>query len=193
MAGAAFARVLADLAVQHAQCVKHVVVQVFTKHKRRDDRAQLQGKSAAHAGLRRQHPAFEPGKALPLAALGLEIFFQSAQRHCGRAGIAIGPQRQVHPKHKTVFGGVAQYRVQRAHQLAVVLLVGNTTPPFAIAAGVAIGFVHINQINVAGNIELARTQLAHPDDAQRTGAAIGFARRAMHQLHIGAGLGISFT
>ena len=101
--GAALGGVVADLAVQHAQGVKHAVVEVTPKHKRHHDGAQLQGQRPLRAARRRHHTAFEPGKTLPLAALRLQIFFECAQRHGRRPRVAVGAQRQIKPKHKAVF------------------------------------------------------------------------------------------
>jgi glutamate-ammonia-ligase adenylyltransferase len=65
--------------VQHAQRIEHVVVEVAAKHERRDQLAQRQARAVGDRCLRGHHPALEPGKALPLAALHLEILFQRAQ------------------------------------------------------------------------------------------------------------------
>ena len=74
--GATLGGVLADLAVQDAQRVEHAVVQVTTENKGRDQRAQGAGAGRADGRLRCNHARFEPGQALPLAALALEIVFQ---------------------------------------------------------------------------------------------------------------------
>ena len=174
--------------MQHAQRVKHVVVQVAAKHKRRDHCAQLQRKRAAHAGQGRYHPAFEPGKALPFAALGLQIFFQRAQRDRRRPGVAIGPQRQIDTKHKAMLGGLAHQCVQRTHQFAEIFLVGDAAAPQFVACSLALAFVDVNQVDVAGHIELARAKLAHGQHAQAAGRALEALRLAVAQLQFGLGL-----
>ena len=176
-------RLFADLPVQAAQRVKYVVVQVAPEDKRQHYGTQVLQRAATVAGRglalqarsRRHHPAFEPGKAFPLPALHLEIFFQRAQGNGRRAGVAVGPQGQVNAKYKTVFGGVADQRIKRFDLVRKVLMVGDLTPPVGAACRMAVLVIHINQVNVAGDIELTRTELAHAHHPQRgaSGVAAG--------------------
>ena len=75
VACSALGGVLADLAVQAAQRIEHAVVQITPKHKRRNHRAQRQWSAQRQIGHGRDHPAFEPRKPLPFAALHQKIFF----------------------------------------------------------------------------------------------------------------------
>ena len=187
--GAALGGMVANLAVQHAQGVKHAVVQVAAKHKGHHHRAQLQGQRPFGAACRGHHPAFKPGKALPLAALGLQIAFQRVQRHRRRPRIAVGPQRQVKPKHKTVLRGLAHQRINGAHPLAKILLVGNAAPALGRARRLAVLVVDVNQVNIAADVQFTRAQLAHADHAYRALVARGSARRAVRGFQVCAGLG----
>ena len=88
-AGAALGRVLANLLVQHAQRIEHAVVEVAAEHEGQHRAAQRLRRAAVDAVARRDHPALEPGKALPLAALHLEIVLQRAERHGRRPRVAV--------------------------------------------------------------------------------------------------------
>ena len=184
VAGAALGRVFADLAVQDAQRIKHAVVQVAPEDEGQHGAAQGLGRAAADAGQRRHHPAFEPGKTFPFTPLGLEIVFQRAQRNRGGARVAVGPQGQVHAKHKAVLGDVANQAEHRPDLARKVLVVGNLATAVFAACGFAVLVVHIDQVNVAGHIELARAQLAHANHPHLgPGAAFGL-RRAMRRIQL---------
>ena len=163
---AAFGCMVADLAVQATQGVKHVVIQVAAKHKRHYHAAQLLRTTRANGLYRRHYPALEPGKTLPLAPLHMEILFERAQRNGRRARVPIGPQCQVHPEHHAVLGGVAHQGINGLDHLGKKLLVGNAATALGIAGGIAVLVIDVDQVNVAGHVEFARTQLAHADDAQ---------------------------
>ena len=111
-AGGAALRLVADLAVQLAQAFEHAVVQVAAVDERRDQLAQRQRTAAGDAGARRDDAALQPGKALPFAALHLQVVLQHRQAAHRRAGVAVGPQRQVDAEDEAVLGGVADQRVQ---------------------------------------------------------------------------------
>ena len=168
--GAALGGVFADLAVQDAQCVEHAVVQVAAKDKGRDQRAQGAGAGGANGRLRRDHARFEPGQAFPLAALALEIIFQRAQRDRVRPGVAVGPQRQVDAEHKAVLGHAADQGLHGAHQFAKVFLGADHAARLAAGlrhtGGLSVAVEDVNQIDVAGHIELACAKLAHAQNTQ---------------------------
>ena len=164
VACAALDGVFADLPVQHAQRVEHVVVQVAAEHKGQHRAAQRLRRAAGDAVLRCDHAAFEPGKTLPLAALHLKIFFQRAEGNRRRAGAAIGPQRQIDAKDKAVFGGVANQAVHRLDLTRKVFVVGDFSAPVAGApGGFAVVVIDVDQVDVAGDVQLACTELAHAD------------------------------
>ena len=188
MSGAALGGVLADLPVQGAQRVKHAVVQITAEHERQHHAAQRQHFCAADSALRRHHPALEPGKTLPFAALYLQVFLQRRQRHRCGAGIAMGPQGQVHPEDKTMFGGVADQAVDDLHRMGKVLMVGNAAAPLGVAGRFSVLCIHIDQVDVAGHIELARTELAHADHPQGHGLPVGRERCAVAAVQLAAGV-----
>ena len=161
VAGRAFGGVFADLAVQGAQRVEHVVVEVFAEHKGQHRPAQGAGAAVFHPDARRDHPALEPGKALPFTALHEEVLLQSPQRHRARPRVAVGPQGQVDPEHLAVLGGLAHGVVDVFDRLAKVLVVADAVAALFVAGGFAVVVVDVDQVDVAGHVELARAQLAH--------------------------------
>ena len=164
--------VFADLAVQHTQRIEHVVVQIASKHKGQHHVTQSQRAAVSHAVKRGNHAALKPRKPLPLAALHVEVFFQRAQAHGGWARVAIGPQRKVQPEHKAMFGRLPNQAVNRAYTLGKIFLVGNAASTLRIACRFTVGLKHVDQVNVAGDIQLAPTQLAHANHPQWRALAV---------------------
>ncbi|MCY1525749.1 hypothetical protein D9M68_607410 [compost metagenome] len=189
VAGGALGRVLADLAVQRAQRVEDVVVQVLAEHKGQHRAAQGAGALVGDAGGRGDHAAFEPGEAFPLAALHLEILFQRAQRNRARPRVAVGPQRQVDAEHVAVFGGFAHGVVDVLDRLAEVLVVADAVAALGIAGGLAVVVVHVDQVDVARHVELARAELAHADHPELSPLARLGQRRAIQPVQLGEGQG----
>ena len=190
--GAALGRVLADLAVQDAQRVEHAVVQVAAENKGCDQRAQGAGARRADGRLRRDHARFEPGQALPFAALALKIVLQRAQRNRVRPRVAVGPQREIDAEHKAVLGHAADQGVHGAHQFAKVFLRADDaawlTAGLRHTGGVAVAVEDINQIDVAGHIELARAELAHAQNAQACRRVFLVQRRAVLRCQFAVGV-----
>ena len=192
VAGAAAMRLFADLPVQAAQRVKHVVVQVAPEDKRQHHCTQVLQRAAPVAGRglalqarsRCHHPTFEPGKAFPLATLHLKVFFQRAERNGRRAGVAVGPQGQVNTKYKTVFGGVPDQRIKCFDLVRKIFVVGDLAPPVGAPRCLTVQVVHINQVDVTGDIEFTRTELAHAHHPQRgaSGVAAGQQGRAVKRV-----------
>ncbi len=166
VARATLGGVFADLAVQAAQRLEHVVVQVAPEHKGQHHAAQGLHGRAANAVAGRHHAALEPGKALPFAALHLQVFLQRRQRNSRRPRVAVGPQRQVHAEHAAVLGGVAHCGVDEPGHAGKVFGVGDASAPVGRAAGLAVVLVYVDQVDVTGHVELARAQLAHADDPE---------------------------
>ena len=113
----------ANLPVQHAQGIKHAVVQVAAENKGQHGAAERLRRAILDAGERRNHPAFEPGKTFPLASLHVKILFQCAKGNGGRSGIAVGAQGKVHAEHKPVLGDLSHQTVDDAHALGKIFLV----------------------------------------------------------------------
>ncbi|MPM43080.1 hypothetical protein SDC9_89753 [bioreactor metagenome] len=161
MSGAALGRVVADLAVQRAQGIEHVVVQIAAEHEGQHHAAQGLHVGRGQAGARRHHAALEPREALPLATMHQQVFLQRRQRHGWRAGVAIGAQRQVDAEHEAVLRGVAHQAVDGLDGAREVFVVGQLAAPVRQACGFAVVFVDVDEVDVAGDIQLARAQLAH--------------------------------
>ena len=77
------------------------------------------------------------------------------------------PERQVEAKHKAVLGGLANQRIKGFDLVRKILMIGDTAAALVhrLSVGLpnscAVVVIHINQIDIAGHIELARAQLAH--------------------------------
>ena len=69
MSAGSFGCVFTYLAVEFAQTIKDVVVQVTPKYKRQHHITQGLGRAICDQSRGRYHAAFEPGEALPLSAL----------------------------------------------------------------------------------------------------------------------------
>ena len=162
---------LANLLVQATQRLKHAVVQIASKHKRQHRVAQL--KRVGFGAEGGYDAAFEPRKAFPLAPLHQEILFQRLARHHAWARIAVGAQGQVHAKHKAVVGGVANQGVNQFDGFGKVVVVADASTTIGQAGGLAVFVVHINQVDVARYIQLARAKFAHANDPQYRALAAG--------------------
>ena len=170
---------VADLAVQRAQRLEHVVVEVLAEHEGQHRPAQRAGASGRDAAGRRDHPALEPGKALPFASLDQEVLLQRTQRDRRRPRIAVGAQRQIDPEHLAVLGDVAHRVVDVLDRLGEVFVVGDAVSPGGVARRLPVLVVDVDQVDVAGDVEFAGAKLAHADDPE-----FGAAGRC-----IGAGFG----
>ena len=179
--GTAALRLQADLLVQHAQRLEHVVVEVAAKHKRRDDVAQSRHLVDASGGC--HHPRLQPRQPLPLTPLHLEIFFQGLQGDDTGPRFAVRAQRQIHAKHKAVLGGVANQGVNLLHHPIEKHLVVDHATAIGQALRLTVFVIHINQVDVAGHIQLGRAQLAHAHDPQLRHNPLRCARQAMAQRH----------
>ena len=76
---AALGSVLANLPMQHAQCVKHAVVKVAPEDEWQNRCPQRLCITALNAIERRNDATLEPGKTLPFTAVGLKIILKRAE------------------------------------------------------------------------------------------------------------------
>jgi len=189
VARGALGRVLADLAVQAAQRIEDVVVEVLAEHEGQHRAAQTVRALVAHAGGRRDQPALEPGKPFPLAPLHQKIFFQRPQRHRARSRVAVGPKGQVNAEHIAVFGGLTHGVVDVFDGLAEILVVADAVAPLRVPGGFAVLVVDVDQVDVARHVEFARTELAHADDPELSPLARLGERRAVQVVQLGKGQG----
>jgi len=78
-----------------------------------------------------------------------------------------------------MLGGVTHQAVDGLDGAREVLVVGDAPPAIWHAGGLAIVLVHIDEVDVAGDVQLAGTQFAHADDPQLHGLVLRAARCAM--------------
>ena len=64
-----------------------------------------------------------------------------------------------------MLGDVTNQAVDGLDRTRKIFVVRDASAAFGAAGGVAIVLVDVDQVDVAGDIELARTELAHADDA----------------------------
>ena len=180
-----------NLAVQLAQALEDAIVQVAPVDKGRDQRAQRQRPARCHGGVRRDHPALEPGEPLPFAALDLEILLQHRQADHRRTRVAIRTQCQVDAEDEAVVSRVPDQRVQALGDAAEVFVGADAGPRGALSypGGLAIVFIDIDQVDVGRHVQLACAELAHADDPEIDQLAFLIQRRSAACVLIGTGRG----
>ena len=88
-----------------------------------------------------------------------------------------------------MLGGVAHQCINAFDGAAKVFVVREHAAAIGLARGLAVMLVDVDQVDIAGDIELARAQLAHADDPELhvlPGRAFG---RAMAGVQLGTHLG----
>ena len=78
-----------------------------------------------------------------------------------------------------MFGRVTNQAVNQFDGLGKVIMVADAPATIGQATGFAVFVVHINQVNVARHIQLARAKLSHADDPQHGAFAL---RRRGHAI-----------
>ncbi len=152
--------------MQLAQTLEHAVIEVPTVDERRNHFGQGLGAAGSHRVQRSNHPALEPGKALPLPSLHEEILLQHRQTHGRRPGVAIGAQRQIDPEDETILGHLADQLLQAASQSGEVFVSADHACAMGPPEGLSVGLVDVDQVDIGGDIEFARSELAHADDPE---------------------------
>ena len=101
-------------------------------------------------------------------------------------------QRQVHAEDKAVLGGLANQRVDQLDLGGKVFVVGDAALAWhqrlRAASGVAIVVVDVDQVDVAGDIQLTPAQLAHAHHPQLGALAVRADGCAVHRVELGGGL-----
>lgn len=87
-----------------------------------------------------------------------------------------------------MLGGVAHQAVDGLDGARKVFVVGDAAPAIGHAGGFAIVLIHIDEVDVARDIELAGAQFAHADDPQLHGLALWAARGTMAFVQLAARL-----
>ena len=88
-----------------------------------------------------------------------------------------------------MLGGVTNQAEYAFDGPAKVFMVGDDTAAVGQALGVAVMLVDVDQVDVAGDIELARSQLSHPNDPKLYGLAFWAQGSAMASIQLGPNLG----
>ena len=158
-----------DLGVQFAHRIDRAEIEILAKDKRMADLVQL---VVAAAG---QRSRLDPGIALPFPALGDQVVLQHLERAHQRAGIAVGPQAHVHPKHLAVFRDIGDRVDQAASETGKEFEVRDRARPVRIPVFGKYEY----QVNVRRHIQLASAELAHADHDQFLTGTIGTARRTV--------------
>ena len=193
-AGAARALLLrlgADHLVQPAQRRHRVEVQILAEHERPHGRLQrldLRGESGlVGEHRRRDHAPFQPGEALPLAALAHQVLLEHCAGHRQRPGVAVGPQPQVDAEHEAVGRHVRQRGGQLASEPLEELVVRQRARAAERAArrSLAAVVVDVDEVEVGRHVELAAPALAHRDHQQVLRHAGGTHGHAMHLRQFG--------
>ena len=144
---------LADLAMDVAQTLVRIEVQVLAKDERRDQRIELVVPGARHG------PRLEPRVALPGASLRDQVLFERRVRHRQRTARTIRAQPHVDAEHVAVGAHV----VQRADDAAAEPLEEIAIRQRPRAVGLAVFRVDEDQVHVGRHVELAAAELAHAD------------------------------
>ena len=164
-----FARILLclilDLLMNLAHRLQQAEVQIRTKHKRQYEGRQFFRGEHMRTAVQPQNPCFEPSKTLPRSRILLEISLQSCQGQSAHARTPEGSQGQVDAKDKAMLIDLGNELRHFSRPLQKILLVGDglRAHVVALSAGLAILFIHIDEIDVARDIELFGTELAHGD------------------------------
>ena len=173
--GGAPLRLVAHLDVELAQPLEDAVVEVATVDEGGDQRPERHRAAAGDARARGDDAALQPGEALPLAAVRLQVVLEHRQAGHRRPGVAVRSQRQVDAEDEAVLGDVADQRVEAARDVREVLVRadGGRAP-----VGLAVAFVDVDEVDVGRDVELARAELAHADDPEVDALAVLVARHA---------------
>ena len=125
-----------------------------------DEGAHRGQRRLAHGEVPGEGPGLEQRLALPGAAEGLVVGLEGAHTVDQGAAAALGAKRGVHPEHEAVGGGLGE---DPAHGLgeAGVALEGGAAP-----GGLAVGVVDVEDVDVAGEVELEAPELPHGQDAE---------------------------
>ena len=160
-----------DQRLHPAQRLEGAVIQIAPV----DERVQHLEQAFARGMVAGYHPGLDQGVALPLAAMGLVVIFQGAERGDQRAGIAERTQPHVDPVDEPLRGDFGQQLDQPLPEAAEEVLVVQA----ALTVGLSFGRIGEDQVDVGGEVQLAAAQLAHAQHHQPLGLSGRIARRAV--------------
>jgi hypothetical protein len=93
------------------------------------------------------------------------------------------------PDHEAVLLGVAHQRVDDLHRLGEVFLVFDAATAIGFARGFAVVVVDVDEIDIAGHVELAPAELAHAHHPHLGPLAVRADGRAVAFVELAAGFG----
>ena len=112
------------------------------------------------------HAALEPGEALPIAPLGVEVLFEHVARAHDRARVAVGAKPHVDAKDEARSPDVVQGGQNPPRESFVKFRNRERAPrvgKFRRWAGFAVFVVEEDEVDVGGDVEFAAAELAHAD------------------------------
>jgi hypothetical protein len=107
--------------------------------------------------------------------LHLKVFLEHRHADNRRAGAAVRAQHQVDAEHEAVFRGLADQGVKALRDLRKVFVRRDGLSTIGLAAF----FIDVDQVDVRRHVQLARAELAHPDDPEIDDRAAVVARDAV--------------
>src|SRR6185437_15040652 len=114
--------------------------------------------------------SFDPGIALPVAAVALQVILERGKARRERPALSEWPQAHVHAEDESVLRARSEQPDELLSEPREEFLVGDATYR-ALArpgsAGVAVLRKQKDEIDIGGEIELAAAELAHGDDEER--------------------------
>ena len=155
-----------DHGLHLAQRFEHTEIQITSIDEGADQLGEqlLVGRCVGH-GAR-----LDPGIALPVATVNLQIIFQRGRVRDHRPAVAEGAQAQIDAEDEAVFGLLFQQPDELLHEAGEELLVADRSR----AIGLAAFGVHRHEVDIGGEIEFAAAELAHGDDDESLfGARVG--------------------
>lgn len=174
----------ADLTMQRADGAYHAEVEIAPVDERFDERIELRGETLGRLALAPRYEApLDPGVALPLAPLHVEVLFEHAKAAHERTRIAVRPQAHIHAKYVAVGRLLREGADQAAPQPREEFLRRDRRP--RTARRLAFVLVDEDEIDVGRNVQFAATELAHAEHAKRELLPLGAARLAVKRFQIG--------
>ncbi len=127
-------------------------------------------------------PCLDPGVALPIAAMLLQVIFERSQARHQRTAFAEWPQAHVHAKHEPVLVPRIEQPNEFTAEPGEIFFVFDLARPI----GLARLREQEHEVDVGGEIQFAPAQLTHAQHDQRHLLALRAARPAEYRLEMHA-------
>ncbi len=160
-----------DQRLQFAQAFERCVVEIAAP----DEGPQALQQLAPSRQVAAHRARAQQGEALPLAAFALVVILHRIEGQRQASGGAEGTQAPVDAIAETLRGGLAEQCAGALHQACEEILVVQRASAIGLAGARKGG----DQIDVAGEVQLARAELAQAIDHHRLNRAILVARLAV--------------